>query len=49
MTTILFNYGMVFLVPQIFLIGLWTIGKTIALFDYPSSGLQTTISPQPAE
>jgi hypothetical protein len=36
MTTILFNFGMVFFVPQLFLIGLWTMGKTIE--DYPSSG-----------
>jgi hypothetical protein len=27
MTTILFAFGMIFLVPQLFLIGLWTMGN----------------------
>jgi hypothetical protein len=31
MTTILFNFGMVFFVPQLFLFGLWTMGKIIQL------------------
>jgi hypothetical protein len=38
MTTILFAFGMIFLVPQLFLIGLWTMGKIIVLTDYHSSG-----------
>jgi hypothetical protein len=38
MTAILFAFGMIFLVPQLFLIGLWTTGKIIALTDYHSSG-----------
>jgi hypothetical protein len=38
MTTMIFNFGMIFLVPQLFIIGLWTIGKIVALTDYPSSG-----------
>ena len=28
MTTMLFNFGMIFFVPQLFLIGLWTMGKS---------------------
>ena len=31
MTTILFNFGMVLIVPQLFLFGLWTMGKIIHL------------------
>jgi hypothetical protein len=38
MTTMIFNFGMIFFVPQLFLIWLWTMGKIIALADYPSSG-----------
>jgi len=30
-TTILFNFGMVLIVPQLFLLGLWTMGKIIDL------------------
>jgi hypothetical protein len=41
MTTILFAFGMIFLVPQLFLIGLWTMGKIIVLTDYHSSGPQS--------
>ncbi len=38
MTMIVFAFGMIFLVPQLFLIGLWTVGKIIVLTDYHSSG-----------
>jgi hypothetical protein len=38
MTTILFTFEMIFLVPQLFLIGLWTMGKIIVLTDYHSLG-----------
>jgi hypothetical protein len=38
MTTMLFNSGMIFFVPQLFIIGLWAMGKIMALTDYPSSG-----------
>jgi hypothetical protein len=38
MTTILFAFGMIFLVPQLFLIGPWTMGKIIVLTDYHSLG-----------
>jgi len=31
MTTMIFSFGMIFFVPQLFLIGLWTVGKIIAL------------------
>jgi hypothetical protein len=38
MPTILFAFGMIFLVPQLFLIGLWTMGKIIVLTDDHSLG-----------
>jgi hypothetical protein len=38
MTTILFAFGMIFLVPQLFLIGLWTMGK-IGTYRLPFLGV----------
>ena len=48
MTTMIFNFGMIFFVPQLFLIGLWTMGKSWHLpTTLPRGGIPAPLTETP--